>query len=194
MSGIVESMKIGLNFSLIVIPKLVLTALGLALVNTGALYLPYFAWRIWFPEKQNDATTIQENVDEVGKKDVHDSSTHKSPKPGDPEAVGSCMFFGMLAAILEGIAIFSMKDDWPKISWVLRAGHVAGLVLGLGLGAALVVLVGGGFTKMVMALDARHQNEMKAKWNEENAKEVGKGWEKLDLKGKEGEKEKGLQC
>jgi hypothetical protein len=56
---------------------------------------------------------------------------------------------------------------------------------------ALVVLVGGGFTKMVIALDARHQTEMKAKWNEENAKEVGKGWEKLELKDKEREKEKG---
>jgi hypothetical protein len=191
MSSIVESMKIGLNIGLILIPKLILTTLGLVLVNTGALCLSYFAWRIWFPEKQNDAATIQENVDEVGKKDVHDASTRKSPKPGHAEVVGSCMSIGMLVTIFEGIAIFSMKDNRPKTSWVLRAGHIAGLVLGLGLGVALVVLVGGGFTKMVMVLDARHQNEMKAKWNEENAKEVGKGWEKLELKDKEREKEKG---
>ena len=190
MSSIVESMKIGLNLSLIVIPKLVLVALGLVLVNAGALYLPYFAWRIWFP-KQNGAATIQENVGEVGKKDMHDSSTRQSPKPADPEAVGGCMFLGIIIAIFEGIAIFSMKDDRPKISWVLRAGHIAGLVLGLGLGAALVVLVGGGFVKMVMALDAQHQKEMKAKLNEENAKETGKGWEKLELNDKEGEEETG---
>jgi hypothetical protein len=191
MSSIVESMKIGLNISLIIVPKLILTTLGLVLVNTGALCLPYFAWRVWFPEKQNDAATIQENVDEVGKKDVHDASTRKSPKPRGSEAVVVCMFLGMLVAIFEGIAIFSMKDDRPKISWVLRAGHIAGLVLGLGLGVALVVFIGGGFAKMVIALDGEHQNEMKAKWNEENAKEVGKGWEKLELKDKEGEKEKG---
>jgi hypothetical protein len=121
---------------------------------------------------------------EVGKKDVPESSTRKSPKPADPEAVavGSCMLLGIIIAISEGIAIFNMKDDWPKISWVLRAGYTAGLVLGLGLGAALVVLVGGGFVKMAMAL---HKNEMKAKLNEENAKEVGKGWEKLELEDKE---------
>jgi hypothetical protein len=179
MSSIVESMKTGLNISLILIPKLILTTLGLVLVNTGALCLSYFAWHIWFPEKQNDAATIQENVDEVG------------PKPGHADVVGSCMSIGMLVTIFEGIAIFSMKDNRPKTSWVLRAGHIAGLVLGLGLGVSLVVLVGGGFTKMVIALDARHQTEMKAKWNEENAKEVGKGWEKLELKDKKREKEKG---
>src|SRR5277367_853541 len=145
MSSIVESMKIDLTLSLVVIPKLVLV-LGLVLVNAGALYLPYFAWRIWFP-KQNGAATVRENVGEVGKKDMHDSSTRQSPKPADPEAVGGCMFLGIIIAIFEGIAIFSMKDDRPKISWVLRAGHIAGLVLGLGLGAALVVLVGGGFVK-----------------------------------------------
>lgn len=190
MSSIVESMKIGLNFSLIVIPKLILVTLGLVLVNAGALYLPYFAWRIWLP-KQNGAAPVQQSVGEVGKKDVHDSSTRQSPKPGDPEAVGGCMLLGILITIFEGIAIFSMKDDRPKISWALRAGHIAGLVLGLGLGAVLVVLVGGGFMKMVMALDAQHQKEMKAKLNEENAKETGKGWEKLELEDKEGEKEKG---
>jgi hypothetical protein len=193
MSSIVESVKVGLHFSLIVIPKLVLVALGLVLVNAGALYLPYFAWRVWFPEKQNGATAVQENVGEVEKKDMHDSSTRQSPKPTDLQAlaVGSCMLLGIIIAIFEGIAIFSMKDGRSKISWVLHAGHFAGLVLGLGLGAALVVLMGGGFTKMVMALDARHQKEMKAKLNEKNAKEIGKGWEKLELKDKEGEKEKG---
>jgi hypothetical protein len=136
-------MKIGLNICLVVIPKLILTTLGLVLVNTGALCLPYFAWRIWFPEKQNDAATIQENVDEA-EKDVRDASTRKSPKPGDSEAVDGCMLLGLLIMIFEGIAIFSMKDNRPKTSWVLYAGHVAGLVLGLGLGMALVVLVGGG--------------------------------------------------
>jgi hypothetical protein len=191
MSSIVESMKVGLNFSLIVIPKLVLVALGLVLVNAGALYLPYFAWRIWFPEKQNGATTVQGNVGEVGKKDMHDSSSRQSPKPADPEAASSCMLLSIIIAILEGIAIFSMKDGRPKIGWVLHAGNIAGLILGLGLGAALVVLVGGGFTKMVMVLDAQHQKEMKAKLNEENVKEIGKGWEKLELKDEEGEKEKG---
>ena len=189
MSSIVEPMKIGLNFSLIVIPKLVLVALGLVLVNAGALYLPYFAWRIWFP-KQNGATTVRENVGEVGKKDMHDSSTRQSPKPADPEAVGGCMLLGIIITIFEGIAIFSMKDGRSKISWVLHAGHFAGLVLGLGLGAALVVLMGGGFTKMVMALDAQHQKEMRAKLNEENAKETEEGWEKVELEDKEGEKEK----
>jgi hypothetical protein len=191
MSRIVESMKIGLNISLIVIPKLILTTLGLVLVNTGALCLPYFAWRIWFPEKQNDAATVQENIDEVEKKDVHDASTRKSPKPKDSEAVDRCMLVSMLVTIFEGIVIFSMKDNRPKTSWVLRAGHVAGLVLGLGLGVALVVLACGGFTKMVIALDAQHRTKMKAKLNEENAKEVGKGWEELELKDKEREKEKG---
>ena len=191
MSSIVESMKIGLNIGLVVIPKLILTTLGLVLVNTGALCLPYFAWRIWFPEKQNDAAIIQENVDEAEKKDVCDARTRKSPTPGDSEAVDGCMLLGLLIMIFEGIAIFSMKDNRPKSSWVLHAGHVAGLVLGLGLGVALVVLVGGGFTKMVMALDAQHQTRMKAKWNEENAKEVGRGWEKLELKDKEREKENG---
>jgi len=190
MSSILESMKIGLNFSLIVIPKLVLVALGLVLVNAGALYLPYFAWRVWFP-KQSGTATVQENVGEVGKKDVHDLSTRQSPKPADPEGVAGCMLLGIIITTFEGIAILGMKDDRPKISWVLRAGHIAGLVLGLGLGAALVALVGGGFVKMVMPLDAQHQKEMKAKLNEENSKETEKGWEKLELKDKEGEKEKG---
>jgi hypothetical protein len=101
------------------------------------------------------------------------------------------MLLALIITIFEGIAILSMKDDRPKISWVLRAGRIAGLVLGLGLGAALVVLVSGGLVKMVMSLDAQHQKEMKAKLNEENLKETEKGWEKLELKDKEGEKEKG---
>jgi hypothetical protein len=49
---------------------------------------------------------------------VHDSSTHKSPKSGDPKAVGGCMLLSMLVMTFEGIATFSVKDDRPKISGI----------------------------------------------------------------------------
>ena len=57
MSSIVDSMKIGLNFGFIVMPKPVLVALGLRANQYGSLST-LLRGRIWFPKKQNDAATI----------------------------------------------------------------------------------------------------------------------------------------
>jgi hypothetical protein len=184
MSSILSSIKTGLVFSLISVPKLVLVAFGLVLANAVALCLPYSAWQLWFPKKHNDAAPVQGNTGESPKKGEHGSTTAKPPKPADPNAFGVCCVCGVPITFFEGIAILVMKDLHPKMSWVLLAGQAAGLALGLGLGLGLLVLVVGGCSKLIDMGATRH-TERKSK--ERTAKEKVEGWEKVEVENKEKE-------
>ena len=186
MSGILDSVRVGFRFSLIIVPKIVLVALALALANSIALCAPYFAWHIWFPPKHSNTAAVQRTNGESPEKNSHNSTTSPSPETAQV-AVGACILGGVLIAFFEGIAIFSMKDDKPKLSWVLRAGHVAGLAIGLGLGLALVVLMVGGCAKF---FNWCHRAETELKLKERALKEKGEGWEKVEVESKDGGKEK----
>jgi hypothetical protein len=128
MSSILVSVKTGLSLSLTFVPKLVLVALGLVSANAVALYLPYLAWRIWFP-KQKIAGGLWSTA--------------------DAEAATICFLYGLLITFIESITILGTPDHLTRMSWVMRVGHLAGLALGLGLGLGLVALVIGGCAKLI---------------------------------------------
>ena len=170
MSSILKSVKIGLKISLVLLPKFVLTALGLVLANTIALYSPYLAWQFWFPTKGKVSAVARKESGRSLEQGGPGSAVRLTPLEA---AFVVCCFWGLGIASVEGIVIFSMQDVKPEMSWALRAGHAAGLAVGLGAGLGLMALLVGGCAKFV-------------EWGA--AKEKGEGWEKVEVESQEGEK------
>ena len=184
-----DSFKTGLRFSLVLAPKLVLkvtlTALGLVLVNTMALFAPYLAWQIWFPKKHSVVAVAQKDNDKSPEDDGHNPSTLPTRTP-DLDVFGVCFSIGMGITLIEGLVIICMADDTHKMSSVMRAGHFAAVTIGVGTGVGLVVLfVGGCANFFVSCLGKDANGHVKEKAGKGN----GEGWERVEVGDKEREKD-----